>query len=87
MNELEILKADIEKLKVRNVRVEAEKAWETSGTRKILVALLTYVVITLFFSVAGFPKPFVNAIVPTLGFLLSTLSVGVCKKWWLAKRK
>ena len=75
MEELRQLKNEIIEIKSRNVRVEADKVWETSLFRKILVAILTYAVIVLFFAVAELPKPFVNAIVPILGFLLSTLSV------------
>ena len=87
MDELQELKNEIREIKQRNTRVEADKAWETSLFRKILVAILTYAVIVLFFAVAELPKPFVNAIVPTLGFLLSTLSVSVFKKLWLKRRK
>jgi len=87
MDELPELKNEIAEIKKRNMRVEADKAWETSLFRKILVAILTYAVIVLFFAVAELPKPFVNAIVPTLGFLLSTLSVSVFKKLWLKRRK
>jgi hypothetical protein len=83
MNELQQLKNDIIEIKQRNARVEADKAWETSLFRKILVAVLTYVVIVLFFVVAELPKPFINPIVPTLGFLLSTLSISHFKKLWI----
>lgn len=86
MDELQELKNEIIEIKKRNARVEADKAWETSLFRKILVAILTYAVIVLFFAVAGLPKPFVNAIVPTLGFLLSTLSVSYFKTVWLKQR-
>lgn len=87
MDELEQLKNEIREIKERNARVEADKAWETSLFRKILVAVLTYGVIVLFFVVAELPKPFVNAIVPTLGFLLSTLSVSFFKKLWLERQR
>ena len=87
MDELQQLKNEIIEIKKRNGRVEADKAWETSLFRKILVAILTYAVIVLFFAVAELPKPFVNAIVPTLGFLLSTLSVSFFKKLWLRGRR
>ena len=70
----------------RNRNVEADKAWETSWLRRVLVAILTYSVIILFFFTAQLPKPFVNAIVPTLGFLLSTLTVSSVKRWWLKKK-
>lgn len=87
MDELQQLKSEIIEIKKRNARVEADKAWETSLFRKVLVAILTYIVIVLFFAVAGLPKPFINAIVPTLGFLLSTLSISFFKTVWLRRRQ
>jgi preprotein translocase subunit SecF len=87
MNEIEQLKQEIEQIKERNRRVELDKAWETSLARKILVAILTYFVIVIFFVFARLPKPFLNAIVPTVGFVLSTLSVPVFKKMWIGRRK
>ena len=83
MDEFQELKNEIEKIKERNARVEADKAWETCLFRKVLVAVLTYIVIVLFFIVAELPKPFINPIVPALGFLLSTLSVSFFKTLWL----
>jgi len=82
MDELEQLKNEIREIKERNARVEADKAWETSLFRKILVAVLTYIVIVLFFIAAELPKPFINPIVPTLGFLLSTMSISYFKTLW-----
>lgn len=86
MPTVEELQTEIEEIKKRNQKVEMEKAWETSGVRKITIALFTYVVVVLFFYFAGLPKPFLNAIVPTLGFVLSTLTVPVFKKWWINKK-
>jgi hypothetical protein len=37
----------------------------------------------LVFAAIGNDSPFVNAIVPTLGFTLSTLSLSFFKKIWL----
>lgn len=74
---------EIEKIIKRNKKVEADKAWETSYSRKILIAVLTYVVIVLFFYFAWFDKPLINAIVPTTWFLLSTLSMWLFKKMWI----
>jgi len=76
---------EIEKIQKRNKKVEADKAWETSWTRKILIGILTYIVIVLFFIAANLPNPFINPIVPTLGFILSTLTLGLFKKAWLKK--
>ncbi len=67
----------------RNKKVESDKAWETSWSRKIIIAVLTYATIVLFFFVAQLPKPFINSIVPTAGFVLSTLSLPFFKKIWL----
>jgi preprotein translocase subunit SecF len=86
MEEIEQIKRDIEEIKERNRRVEKDKAWETSITRKVLVAILTYIVVILFFFFAKLPKPFLNAIVPTIGFLLSTFSVSFVKKVWLKNK-
>lgn len=83
MATLEELQLEIEKIKKRNQRVEADKAWETSWTRKIVISISTYIVIVVFFYFAGLPKPFINAIVPAVAFVLSTLTVPLFKKWWI----
>ena len=67
----------------RNNKVELDKAWETSWSRKIIIAVLTYATIVLFFYIAQLPKPFINSIVPTTGFMLSTLSLPFFKKLWI----
>jgi hypothetical protein len=73
---------EIKAIHERNKRVELDKAWETSWTRKIVIAVLTYAVIVIFFYFAGLPKPFLNSIVPALAFLLSTLTLNFFKKMW-----
>lgn len=87
MNTLEQLQQKIDKIHARNLRVEKDKNWETSWTRRLLILTLTYVVIVVFFVFAKLPKPFVNAIVPSIAFLLSTSSINVVKKWWLKNQK
>lgn len=77
------LEIEISKIKERNKRVEADKAWETSLTRKILILIFTYVVIVLFFIFAGLPNPYKNAIVPSAAFFLSTLSLPLFKRIWM----
>ena len=74
---------EIKAIKKRNKRVELDKAWETSWTRKIILAVLTYAVIVIFFFSAGLPRPFINSIVPALAFVLSTLSLPFFKKIWM----
>ena len=83
MDDYKKLDQEISKIKERNSKVEADKAWETSLFRKALIAILTYAVIVLFFYFADLQKPFINAIVPAMGFVLSTLSVPVFKNLWI----
>lgn len=70
----------------RNARVEKDKAWETSFTRIVTVSVLTYFVAVLAFWMLGNTQFWLNALIPTLGFLLSVQSVPVVKKWWLGRR-
>ncbi len=86
MNNKEIEK-EIAKIKERNRRVETDKAWETSLTRKIIIIILTYIVMVIFFYFASLPKPFLNAIVPTLAFILSTLTFSIIKEIWIKNKK
>jgi len=74
----------IDQIQKRNKKVEADKAWETSLTRRIIITTLTYLVMvsTMYF-VLHSAKPFLDAIIPTLGFILSTLGLGAVKKVWL----
>jgi hypothetical protein len=74
---------EIKAIKERNTKVELDKAWETSWTRRIIIVILTYVVIAIFFYSAGFPKPLINSIVPSLAFLISTLTLNLFKKIWI----
>ena len=85
MSTIEELHLEIEEIKKRNQRVEADKAWETSWTRKALISVLTYIVIVIFFYFAGFARPLINAIVPAVAFVLSTLTISAVKKWWLRR--
>ena len=68
----------------RNARVEFDKAWETSYTRRGLLALFTYLAIGIYFSAISVPNPWLNAIVPAVAFMLSTLTLPFFKKIWLS---
>lgn len=67
----------------RNARVEADKAWETSKLRRGIIAVVTYIIVVYFLVLINAPNPFVNALVPVFGYLLSTLSLPFFKKWWM----
>jgi len=80
------LLARIEKLEARNRRVEADKAWETSWQRRLAIMILTYLVVILYLYFVVHINPWINALVPVIGFALSTLTVSALKRWWIARR-
>ncbi len=70
----------------RNRRVEDDKAWETSWTRRLGIMILTYLVVVAYLRFVVHIVPWVNALVPVMGFLLSTLSISLLKKQWLKNK-
>ncbi len=84
MSSLENRVAEIEK---RNQRVELDKAWETSWTRRISIACMTYVVVTGYLIAIDNDRPFINALVPVVGFLLSTSLLKTIRNIWQRKEK
>lgn len=76
------LEKRISKIEERNRKVELNKAWELSLTRRIVIAILTYLIITIFFYSIGDPYPFINSIVPTTGFIISNLSLSLFRSMW-----
>ncbi len=67
----------------RNSRVELDKAWETSKTRRAVIAAITYAVAALFMYRIGVEDFWLNACIPTGGYVLSTLSLPWIKRHWL----
>ena len=80
IKELENKIIEIEK---RNKRVEADKAWETCLLRKTLIIIFTYVYAVLYLKIADTTNPWFGAVVPCVGFYLSTQSIKVVKTWWI----
>ena len=81
------LEKDVKALQDRNRRVEAGKAWELSYTRRLIITSFTYLAIGVYFWVIKIPKPWLNAIVPAVAFMLSTLTMPFFKRQWLKYRK
>lgn len=84
IKELEKRINDIEN---RNKRVEGDKAWETSTLRKVLILILTYIFAVLYLKMADTTNPFLGAVVPCVGFFLSTQTLNIIKKKWLSRKK
>lgn len=79
MSDLEARVAAIEE---RNLRVEQDKAWEVSWTRRLSITLMTYVVVVGYLYVIDNDQPWVNALVPAAGYFLSTLVLKNIRQLW-----
>ena len=77
---------EITKIHERNQRVEAEKAWEVSAFRIILICFVTYLTTAAVFAAIGVQNFLLNALIPTTGFFLSTQSLPPIKRWWITRR-
>ncbi|MBI2031332.1 MAG: hypothetical protein HYT08_01835 [Candidatus Levybacteria bacterium] len=82
MANLDELEKRIEKIEIRNKNVEKDKAWETSFTRRFLLILFTYLAIGFYLSAINVSEPWLNAIVPSIAFFLSTLTLPFFKSLW-----
>lgn len=87
MTEIEKLKQEIENIKARNRKVEKDKTWETSLTRRIFIAISTYILILIFLLTINADRPFLSAIIPAVAYLISTASLEKIKSEWLKRRK
>ena len=74
-------------IEARNKRVENDKAWETSWTRRVSIMILTYLVVVAYLHFVVHISPWVNALVPVIGFTLSALTVSILKEVWLSRNK
>ena len=82
MSTIEEIDKRLQKIEERNKSVELNKAWETSYTRRVLISIFPYLAIALYLQFIVGIDPWINAIVHTIGFLLSTLSLPFLKKVW-----
>lgn len=82
------LENEILKIKERNKKVELDKAWETSLTRKICICVLTYIVVVIYsLLINKISNIFLSSLVPVIGFTLSTLSLNLVRNIWEKNRK
>ncbi len=73
----------LEDIHARNARVEADKAWETSWTRRLCIAIATYLTIMCYLTALGMERVYLHALVPSIGYLLSTMTLPILKQYWL----
>jgi hypothetical protein len=82
----ENLEKRIQKIEERNQRVEIDKAWGISWTRRGLLTAFTYLTIGVYMWAINIPRPWFNAVVPAVAFMLSTLTMPFFKKMWMRWR-
>lgn len=77
------IEKEINEIKKRNKRVELDKKWETSITRRICICILTYIVVVIYtYVISKVTNIFLTSLVPVIGFMLSTLSLKGIRKVW-----
>ncbi|MEK7619479.1 MAG: hypothetical protein AAB416_04590 [Patescibacteria group bacterium] len=80
------LESRVARIEARNKNVELDKAWEGSWTRRLLLTLFTYLALGLYMWAIDIPRPFLNSIVPAVGFMISTFTMPWLKAKWIEKK-
>ncbi len=83
---MENMNSRIQKIEERNKKVELDKRWETSITRRICIMILTYIIVVLYsILIKNTCNIFLSSLVPVIGYTLSTLSLKLIRKIWVKK--
>lgn len=80
------LEERLKTIEERNLRVEADKAWEVSFARRASISAITYAVAFAALWSIGSPNSYLSAFIPVIGYVLSTQSLPLLKSWWLRYR-
>ncbi|MEK6982245.1 MAG: hypothetical protein AABX38_04915 [Candidatus Micrarchaeota archaeon] len=84
---IEQMEEEILKIQERNKRVEIDKSWETSLFRRGIITASTFIVVYLFLLTINAPQPALSAMIPAIGYILSTLTLPFLKGWWISTQK
>ena len=83
---METTEERLNKIEERNKRVELDKAWETSFARILSISIITYIVAFCVLFSMEVSKSYLNALIPVLGFIISTQSIPVVKRYWIKNK-
>lgn len=86
MNKIDQIERRLAAVEERNKRVEVDKDWERSWTRRIFLVILTYLAVLLYFLAIEIESAYINAAVPAAGFFLSTMTLQFIKSLWIRMR-
>ncbi len=79
--DLKELEQEINGIKQRNKRVELDKKWETSVTRKICICILTYIVVVVYsYIVRNYDNIFLSSLVPVIRIHIIYFVIKIYKK-------
>jgi hypothetical protein len=84
-NQIIKIQQELEEVKKRNKRVESDKGWEVSKVRVVFILIITYVVASSVLYLIKVDNYLLGALIPTIGYFLSTLTLSIVKKWWIRK--
>jgi len=80
-----LLENRVKTIEERNSKVEKDKEWETSLLRRLIITTLTYFVVLFYLIAISAENPAITAVVPALGYFLSTLVMKSIKEWWITR--
>lgn len=81
------IEQEILDIKERNKKVEADKAWEVSWTRRVFISAVTYIAAAVWLVLIHDTMPWLKALVPVAAYVLSTLTLPPLKKFWIKNQK
>ncbi len=77
------IEKEINDIKERNKRVEKDKAWETSWTRRVCIMILTYIVVVIYsLIIRKTNNVFLSSLVLVIGFTLYKLLLKLVRNIW-----
>lgn len=83
MANIKDLEKRVSKIEYRNSRVETDKAWQDSLFRRGLLLIFTYLALGFYMQAIDIEDPWLSAVIPSVGFLLSTLTLPFLKNLWI----
>jgi hypothetical protein len=81
------VRQELLEIKERNARVEREKAWEVSWTRRLVIAAAICLTAWAWLLNLKVQHAELHALVPGAAYVLSTLSLPLIKSWWMRRLK
>ncbi len=74
--ELDTLHDDIRTLKI-------QQDWNTSVLKHGLVIFMNYLIMLILMYILNIESPFISALLPTLGYAITSISLNSIKKYWI----